>query len=174
MKPDWDKLGDQYASSESVMIVDVDCTADGGSTCQKHGVQGYPTIKYFLAGSKSGKPYNGGRDFNSMKQFAETTLNKPTCNAVTKKNCLPNEISFIEKNEGKTAEELGAEMKNKTEELKIIKKERQVANAELAEKEKGWKKKEKLLNKATGILKQLEKEAKKAPPKSKAPPKEDL
>ena len=52
MKPAWDKLGSKYKDHASVMIVDVDCTADGAQTCQKMGVQGYPTIKYFLAGGQ--------------------------------------------------------------------------------------------------------------------------
>ena len=39
MAPDWNKLGAQYADSASVLIVDVDCTADGEKTCQKMGVQ---------------------------------------------------------------------------------------------------------------------------------------
>ena len=43
MKPDWDKLGGHYADHPSVLIVDVDCTADGQGTCQRMGVQGYPT-----------------------------------------------------------------------------------------------------------------------------------
>ena len=49
MKPDWDKLGGYYADHPSVLIVDVDCTADGQGTCQRMGVQGYPTIKYFMS-----------------------------------------------------------------------------------------------------------------------------
>ena len=57
MKPDWDKLGGYYADHPSVLIVDVDCTADGQGTCQRMGVQGYPTIKYFMSGDKKGKDY---------------------------------------------------------------------------------------------------------------------
>jgi|Transcript_4593 hypothetical protein len=50
MKQDWDDLGSHYGSThDSVLIVDVDCTAGGQGTCQKMGVQGYPTIKYFMA-----------------------------------------------------------------------------------------------------------------------------
>jgi hypothetical protein len=97
MKPDWDKLGKHYADSDSVLIVDVDCTAAGQGVCQKMGVKGYPTIKYFMAGDKKGKDYQGGRDFASLKGFAEKTLNKASCNAVTKNGCKANEVAFIEK-----------------------------------------------------------------------------
>eukprot|EP00854_Cymbomonas_tetramitiformis_P016911 gene16911-20095_t len=161
MKPDWDKLGQQYASSDSVLIVDVDCTAGGEQTCQKHGVKGYPTIKYFMAGKKSGSDYQGGRDFNALKQFVDSKLDKPVCNAVTKKGCQPSEVEWIEKMETKTLEELQTSMKEKGDELKSIKKEKSDAEKEFKEKEKAWKKREKTLTKATGYLKQLEAEAKK-------------
>jgi len=161
MKPDWDKLGQAYASSDSVLIVDVDCTAGGEQTCQKHGVKGYPTIKYFMAGKKSGADYQGGRDLNALKQFVDSKLDKPVCNAITKKGCQTAEVEWIEKMETKNLEELQETMKAKTEELKAIKKEKSDAEKEFKEKEKAWKKKEKTLTKATGYLKQLEAEAKK-------------
>lgn len=157
MKPDWDKLGKHFADSESVLIVDVDCTAEGQGTCNKMGVQGYPTIKYYMAGSKAGKDYQGGRDFNSLKSFAEKTLDKPSCNAETKKGCKANEVAFIEKNEGKSAEELKAEVSAKAEELKKVKADRKAAEKEFKDKDKELKKEELKISKATAILKQLEK-----------------
>jgi|UniRef100_A0A7S4LJP7 protein disulfide-isomerase A6 len=161
MKPDWDKLGDHYAKSESVMIVDVDCTADGQQTCNKMGVKGYPTIKYFTSKTgKKGADYQGGRDFNSLKSFAEKTLNILPCNPTTLANCAANEKAFIEKNKDKTAEELAEDIATKTAELKEMKKEKSGAEAEMAEKQKAWKKKETLLTKALGILKQMEKSKK--------------
>ena len=108
MAPDWNKLGQHYADSPSVLIVDVDCTADGQGTCQRMGVRGYPTIKYFMAGDKKGKDYQQGRDFASLKSFAERTLNKPMCDAATKKGCAKNELAFIEKHEGKSKDEIKA------------------------------------------------------------------
>lgn len=160
MKPDWDKLGNAYADSASVLIVDADCTGPAQGACQKHGVQGYPTIKYFMAGKKSGTAYNGGRDFSSLKSFVAKTLDKPMCDALTKKNCLPNEIKYIDGQKDKSLEELQAELKVKTDAAKEIKDARKAAEKELKEKEKEWKKKEKLLSMATGILKQFEKQAK--------------
>jgi len=159
MKPDWDKLGKQFKNSDSVLIVDVDCTADGQGTCQKMGVSGYPTIKYFVGGDKKGKDYQGGRDFASLQGFAESKLNKPVCNAATKKGCAANELSFIEKHEGKTPEEIKAVVDEKATEIKELKKERSDAQKELKDKEKAWKKKESALTKASNILKQLEKAA---------------
>mmetsp|Transcript_11555 Transcript_11555/g.36542 ORF Transcript_11555/g.36542 Transcript_11555/m.36542 type:complete len:163 (+) Transcript_11555:189-677(+) len=157
MKPDWDKLGQTFADSDSVLIVDVDCTADGQQTCNKMGVKGYPTIKYYMAGDKKGKDYQQGRDYNSLKSFVDRTLNKPMCNAETKKGCKENEIKFIEKNEGKSAAELTTEVATKAEEIKAIKKELSDAQKDFKEKEKELKKKELLANKASAILKQMEK-----------------
>ena len=47
MKPDWDRLGEEYADRSDVIIGDADCTASGESLCKAQGVSGYPTIKYF-------------------------------------------------------------------------------------------------------------------------------
>lgn len=38
MKPAWDQLGDEFAGSSSVVIGDVDCTADGEELCSKFEV----------------------------------------------------------------------------------------------------------------------------------------
>jgi hypothetical protein len=38
MKPAWDQLGDEFAGSSSVLIGDVDCTADGEELCSKFEV----------------------------------------------------------------------------------------------------------------------------------------
>eukprot|EP00230_Micromonas_polaris_P009611 CAMPEP_0117634524 /NCGR_PEP_ID=MMETSP0802-20121206/5737_1 /TAXON_ID=38833 /ORGANISM="Micromonas sp., Strain CCMP2099" /LENGTH=73 /DNA_ID=CAMNT_0005439191 /DNA_START=689 /DNA_END=907 /DNA_ORIENTATION=+ len=71
MKPAWDKLGDEYASSKTVVIADVDCTIEK-DLCQKYGVQGYPTIKYFTgATAATGDAYNGGRDYDALSAWAK-------------------------------------------------------------------------------------------------------
>jgi hypothetical protein len=57
MKPDWDSLGETFASSNKVVIADVDCTAGGKSLCEKYGVRGYPTIKYFNPPDVEGEDY---------------------------------------------------------------------------------------------------------------------
>jgi len=155
--PDWNKLGKHFADNDGVQIVDVDCTSGGESTCQSQGVQGYPTIKYYTEKTgKSGAAYNGGRDFNSLKQFAESKLHAP-CNVKTGANCAPNQKAFIEKNKDKSAEELKEELTAKADEQKKIKKELAEIEAEFKTKEKELKKKDKLLGKAVQLLKQMEK-----------------
>jgi hypothetical protein len=51
MAPAWEQLGTEFSSSSSVLIGNVDCTVES-SLCGKYGVDGYPTVKYFLAGDK--------------------------------------------------------------------------------------------------------------------------
>lgn len=76
MKPAWDKLMTDFKDSTSALIADVDCTAEGKPLCDANGVQGFPTIKY---GDPSAmEKYEGGRDYDSMKKFADENL-KPMC-----------------------------------------------------------------------------------------------
>jgi len=111
MKPDWDKLGDAFKGSSSVVIGDVDCTAGGESLCSEIGVDGYPTVKYFTAESgKKGEDYSGGRDFESLEKFTKETLAKK-CNVVTKEDCDDKAKAYIDKQGGKDVHKLSAEAK---------------------------------------------------------------
>lgn len=170
MKADWNKLGDKYANSDSVMIVDVDCTGPGQSTCGSQGVKGYPTIKYFMAGKKAGRDYQGGRDYKSLATFVKSTLDKAKCDALTGKNCAKNQKKFIEAHKTKSVselEEIIATRKEKFTAAKAEQEERQKAFKKL-EKEyklntKDFKKTEKMYNMASSILKTLQKAANLAP-----------
>ena len=95
MKPDWDSLGSDYASSKTVVIADVDCTAGGKPLCDKYGVRGYPTIKYFNPPDEDGEDYKGGRDLPALKKFVETELG-PGCSADTKENCSAEQLKELQ------------------------------------------------------------------------------
>lgn len=75
MKPDWDKLMEQFKGSATQLVADVDCTADGKPLCDDAGVRGYPTIKY--GDPADLQDYQGGRDFDSLAKFAADL--KPMC-----------------------------------------------------------------------------------------------
>ena len=78
MKPAWDQLGSEYASSSSVVVADVDCTVES-DLCSEYDVRGYPTIKYFKPDSdEKGTDYSGGRTFDDLKKFASENLG-PQC-----------------------------------------------------------------------------------------------
>jgi len=113
MKPDWDSLGSTYADSSKVLIADVDCTAAGKPLCDKYGVRGYPTIKYFNPPDEEGEDYKGGRDLPALKKFVETELG-PGCSADTKENCSAEQLAEL----GKYMEMDAAERESKLTSLK--------------------------------------------------------
>jgi len=161
MKPAWDQLGKKFSDSPVFTIADVDCTNPAGEkVCGKMGVKGYPTIKYYTKKTgRGGADYQGGRDFNAMKSFTESTF-KASCDPFTQKGCNDMEKRFIDKNKDASKDVIGATLKEKLEELKNMKKEKSDVEKEHKEKMKTFKKKETALNKAVDILKKLEKKAK--------------
>ena len=76
MKPDWDSLASEYEGSDKVVIADVDCTAGGKPLCEKFGVKGYPTIKYFNPPDEEGEDYKGARGLADLKKFAASELGR--------------------------------------------------------------------------------------------------
>lgn len=96
MKPDWDALGDEYADSKKVLIADVDCTADGKPLCDKFGVRGYPTIKFFNPPDEEGEDYKGGRTLDELKKFAANNLG-PGCSVDTIENCSEEQKTDLKK-----------------------------------------------------------------------------
>jgi len=103
MKPDWDKLMDAFADSESALVADVDCTADGKDLCSEHGVRGYPTIKW--GDPSSLQDYQGPRDYNSLEKFAKENL-KPMCSPSNIDLCDAEKKADIEKFIGMAGKEL--------------------------------------------------------------------
>jgi len=96
MKPDWDSLAAEFKDSTKVVIADVDCTTTGKSLCEKHGVRGYPTIKYYNPPDEEGEDYKGGRDLASLKKFASTELG-PGCSVDLLDNCSDDQKKQLEK-----------------------------------------------------------------------------
>jgi len=116
MKPDWDKLMDEFKGSSTALIADVDCTADGKDLCETHGVQGFPTIKH---GDPSElKDYEGGRDFDSLKKFASENLG-PTCGPDFIDLCSAKEKTIIGKYEAMSKEDLEKKITKITETVTI-------------------------------------------------------
>jgi len=102
MKQAWEDLGSEYEASSSVLIGDVDCTVHSG-VCSKHGVQGYPTIKYYKDGDKEGQSYSGGRSIDALKSFTADTL-EVKCQVSDPKGCSDKEKKFIETMQAKDAD----------------------------------------------------------------------
>jgi hypothetical protein len=110
MKPDWDKLAKHHANSKTVLIADVDCTAAGKPLCDKYGVKGYPTIKFFNPPDEDGEDYQGGRSFDELKKFSETELG-PGCSVDTLDNCSAEQKKDLEAYMAMTEEERSSKLK---------------------------------------------------------------
>ena len=104
MKPAWDQLGDEYADSSTVFIGDVDCTIEK-DLCSRFGVRGYPTIKYFTSSTAAdGDAYEGGRDYASLKKFADESLG-PSCSNDNIDLCDDDQKAILEKYNAMSAAE---------------------------------------------------------------------
>merc|ERR1719453_1152232 len=115
MKPDWDKLAENFADSKEVVIVDVDCTKDDSKDlCSKYGVRGYPTIKYFTGSTDPmGDKYEGGRTFADLKKFADENLG-PSCGRDNMDLCNDEQKANIEKFQAMDTADLQAAVDAKT------------------------------------------------------------
>jgi protein disulfide-isomerase-like protein len=65
LAPDWALLSETFSQADGVVIakVDADAHKDLAST---YGVSGFPTIKWFPAGSTSPTDYSGGRSIDEL------------------------------------------------------------------------------------------------------------
>ena len=61
-----------FADSETQLVADVDCTAEGEPLCNTMGVEGFPTLKWGDASDL--QDYNGGRSYEDLKKFADENL----------------------------------------------------------------------------------------------------
>jgi len=118
MKPDWDKLSAEYEGSDTRLIGDVDCTAEGKSLCEANGVKGYPTLKW--GDPAALEDYQGGRDLKSLQTFAEEKL-KPMCSPANLDLCDDEKKAEIQKFMDMSPEDL---------EKSIDEKEKELADAE--------------------------------------------
>lgn len=165
MKPDWDKLIEEFNSStDAGLVADVDCTAAGKPLCEKVGVKGYPTIKW--GDPNSLEDYKGGRDYDTLLKFAQENL-KPICSPGNLDLCDDDKKAEIEKFQALVGDEL---------DKLISDKEKEQADAEAAFKkrveklqkkyEKAQKKKEAAVeavkNSGLGLMKSVKAHAAKS------------
>jgi len=115
MKPAWDKLMKHFKGNEHGLVADVDCTAAGKSLCSRVGVRGYPTIKW--GDPNALEDYQGGRDFNALKKFAEENL-KPICSIANMELCSEDDKQKLEDLMKMPIEELKKQIEGKEQEIK--------------------------------------------------------
>lgn len=68
LAPEYEKLGKAFAGDADVLVAKVDAT-DYGELASRFEVQGYPTLKYFPAGSTEPENYEGPRTAEGMLEF---------------------------------------------------------------------------------------------------------
>jgi len=111
MKPAWDQLMADFKDSTTALVGDVDCTASGQSLCSDIGVQGYPSIKY--GDPNNLEDYEGGRDFDSLKAFADENLG-PSCSPANLDLCSDDKKALVQKFSAMSASDLETAVKEKT------------------------------------------------------------
>jgi len=122
MKPAWDKLEKEFASSKTVVVGNVDCTADNAKdVCQEFGVQGYPTIRYFTSATDAnGDNYEGGREFADLQAFVKSDTFGPKCSNANKDLCSAEQTAYLDKVNAMSAVDRAAEVVAKDDEFKAI------------------------------------------------------
>merc|ERR1712159_694114 len=113
MKPAWDKLMDEFKDSKTAVVADVDCTVHQ-DLCGKHGVQGYPTIKY--GDPNNLEDYQGGRDFDDLQKFAKENLG-PTCGPANLDLCDADQKAKITEAQALSDADLDAKIKAEVEKI---------------------------------------------------------
>ena len=127
MKPAWDQLSEEFSTSSSVVVADVDCTVET-ELCSDYGVSGYPTIKYFTPETdEKGDAYNGGRDFDALKAHVTENL-EVKCDVEDPKGCSEKETKYIDKMKAKGADDI----KKQFERLEGMK------GGKMAKEQKSW------------------------------------
>jgi len=69
LEPTWDKLGEKYKDSDSIVIAKMDSTAN---ELEDVKVQGFPTIKLFKKGDNTVVDYNGERTLDGLVRFIDS------------------------------------------------------------------------------------------------------
>jgi hypothetical protein len=104
MKPDWDKLMKEFNDHKTIVVGDVDCTAEGKPLCDSNGVQGFPTIKHGDPANLDA--YEGGRDFASLNKFASAL--KPVCSLANPDLCDDEQKAEMDKIKAMSLEDIEA------------------------------------------------------------------
>lgn len=68
LAPVWDKLAEEYAGVEDLVIAKFDATTNEADGVE---VQSYPTLTFYPKDNKAGVPFEGGRELDDIKKWLE-------------------------------------------------------------------------------------------------------
>lgn len=92
LAPAWSSLMDEYKDSTASLVAECDCTQHS-ELCSKHGVGGYPTLKY--GDPNSMEDYQGGRSLDDLRSFADQNLGS-ICSPATPDACNESDRKLLE------------------------------------------------------------------------------
>ncbi|KAJ5690220.1 Protein disulfide-isomerase tigA [Penicillium macrosclerotiorum] len=73
LAPIWETLANDFALESNILIAKVDAEAENARALAKEqGITGYPTIKFFPAGSSEAEPYGSARTEEAFVEFLNT------------------------------------------------------------------------------------------------------
>jgi len=114
---------EDFKGSPTSLVGDVDCTTEGKDLCEKHGVSGYPSIKY--GDPNELKDYSGARSYDDLKKFADENLG-PSCGPGNLDLCGADERAkleaFMKMSEGKLEGKIRNALKVVAEDVPFMKK----------------------------------------------------
>ncbi len=150
----WSDIGDEHEDDPSFVVGSVDCTDESSKPlCDKHGVTGLPSLKYFMPPDPVGELYEGDRTLEMMGAFAKQLANG--CYASTLDRCAAAERKDFEDVASRGVEKVRStvtEMRGQLAEARAVLEEK---GAALREMKEAWgKKKEKAKAKEEAIAAQ--------------------
>lgn len=105
MAADWAKLEKDFEGHDVALVASVDCTDEANDQiCLDFNVEGFPTIAW--GDVSASEDYMGGRDYESLKEFADEHITKPICSIFNMDACSDDEKKAIEAIDAKSDEEL--------------------------------------------------------------------
>jgi protein disulfide-isomerase A6 len=99
MKPAWGEFGKLHAKSAELLVGEVDCTdptGGGEALCERFEVEGFPTLKFFEAGSAEPEEFDGDEmSVEGFEAFSKALLGPP-CSPSALEACSAEDRKVVE------------------------------------------------------------------------------
>ena len=124
MKPAWGEFGKLHAKSAELLVGEVDCTAGGGEElCERFEVEGFPTLKFFEAGSSEPEEFDGDEmSVEGFETYSKALLG-PACSPAALEACSTEDRKVVESYRALSPEARAAEQERLAAPLAAAKKE---------------------------------------------------